>query len=445
MPETQEVVHALFCDFFERGIRYFFPDVLLRATGPANEARPSLTFHHRTDGGLELQWMGACYDCQRPGRSFTEDQLRLLAAIGAVLSARYRNIFHAVSAATPQLFAGLAEDRYVSAFLDHTPYLDEFGLPAERNVVADAIEVLRESSLLTYENRRISTGVLLVGAGEDPYNRVRELPAGALPYTSTLVSIKSFHRLCDGLNTVFLVNREGMLVDLVDIEQFSNACDSARLPAPSPSRYRAHCLATLFGGHICLVLTPNGEIKVFAGGVQVVHFMEGRWHLTDLREKYREFRQAIGDQKLAERLFAVALNLAENRRGGLFVLLDEPESARRLVAPLDLLEKELLETDLSEASHKAQVHYLLRRKHVLELEMSVLQSIARVDGGIVMDREGRLLAFGAILRHTGASWAAQDGGRTTAAVQASRFGLAIKISEDGLVSFYRNGSQVWEI
>jgi hypothetical protein len=81
--------------------------------------------------------------------------------------------------------------------------------------------------------------------------------------------------------------------------------------------------------------------------------------------------------------------------------------------------------------------------------MSVLQSIARVDGGIVMDRVGRLLAFGAILRHSGASWAAQDGGRTTArttaAVHASRFGLAIKISEDGMVSFYRDGEQVWEI
>ncbi len=149
-------------------------------------------------------------------------------------------------------------------------------------MVADAIEVLRESSLLTYENRRISTGVILLGAGEDPYNRVRLTPPDALPYANSLVAIKSFHRLCDGLNTVFLVNREGMLVDLVDVEQFSKSCGAAHLPAPSAARYRPHCLATLFGGHICLVLTPNGEIKVFAGGVQSFHFMEGRWHLTDI-------------------------------------------------------------------------------------------------------------------------------------------------------------------
>jgi hypothetical protein len=439
MPETSEIVHGLFCDFFERGVRYFFPDAELSATGSA-ETSPSLTFRNRTDGGLELEWMGTRYECRRNGQAFTEDELRLIGAVGGVLSARYRSIYHGVSAAPAHLFAGLPEDRYVSAFLDHSPYLDEGGLPAARNVVADALQVLRESSLLTYENRRISTGVVLLGAGEDSCRPVPLLPEDALPYTNSLVAIKSFHRLCDGLTTVFLVNREGVLVDLVDIEQFCKACGVAELAAPSAARYRPHCRATLFGGHICLVLTPNGEIKVFAGGVQVFHFMEGRWHLTDIREKYREFQKAVGDPSLAERLFTVALNLGESRRGGLFVLLDRAESVRDMVAPQDLLEN-----SLAEASHKPQVHYLLRQKQVLELEMSILQSIARVDGGIVMDRAGRLLAFGAILRHTGAFGAAQDGGRTTAAVHASRFGLAIKISEDGMVSFYRNGSQVWEI
>ena len=36
-------------------------------------------------------------------------------------------------------------------------------------------------------------------------------------------------------------------------------------------------------------------------------------------------------------------------------------------------------------------------------------------------------------------------GLTAAAAYASRFGLALKISEDGIVSFYRAGACVWEI
>lgn len=384
--------------------------------------------------------MGARYHCQCPGRPFSEDQVRLLGAIGAVLSARYRSIFSAVSAAaTSSLFEGLAEDRFVSAFLDHGPYLND-ELPTGPDIMANAIEVMRESSLLTYENRRLASGVILMGGGPDPFHENPVPPRGALPFTNLLVAIKSLHRLCDGLRTAFLVDCNGVLVNLVDVRGFASAHRAAPLPAPSPARYHAHSLATLHGGHICLVLTPNGEIKIFAGGVQVFNFVEGRWRLSDVAEKYREFLLAAGDSALGERLFCAALNLAEHRRGGLFVILDRPEFARDLVAPQDMLENE--EPD---STTKSRIHYLLRHKRILGIELSVLESIARVDGGIVMDRDGRLLAFGAILRNSGEIATAQDGGRTTAAVHASRFGLVLKISEDGLVSFYRGGVRVWEI
>ena len=438
MPETLEFVHSLYADFFERGVRYFFPEAHLTAVGAA-EFHPSLKFGHRTDGALDLEWMGTRYQLERAGRSFTEDQMRLLAAIGGVLATRYRSIFFSgAAAASPQLFEGLAEDRYVSAFLDPAPYLSESEPPSKRDVIADAIEVMRQSSLITYENRRISTGVILASQEPRPRETRAGLPLGAVQYTSELVSIKGFHRLCDGLHTVFLVTPDGLLVDLVDVKRYARAYGDVALPAPSTERYRAHCLATAAGANICLVLTPNGEIKIFSSGAQVFHFLEGRWHVTDMREKYREFHAAIGDTVLAQRLFTVALNLAERRRGGLFVVLDREEFAAGLVAPEDLLESQ-------PAGFSKRVHYLLRRKSVTELEATVLQSIARVDGGIVMDRMGRLLAFGAILRTTGEPMAAQEGGRTTAAVYASRFGLALKISEDGAMSFYRSGVRVWEI
>ncbi|HEY1238953.1 MAG TPA: hypothetical protein VGF16_00290 [Bryobacteraceae bacterium] len=439
LPDALEFANTLYGDFFERGVRYFFPEAELSSRETASEVKHSLALHNRTDGTLDLEWMGNRYRLRRGGRAFTEDQLRMVAAIGDVLSARYRSIFFPESAAaSPQLFEGRSEDRYVSAFLDPSPYTDAGGLSGKRDGIADAIDVLRQSSLITYENRRISTGVILAGAGHDGRELKAQLPDGAVPYTSALVSIKSFHRLCDGLNTVFLVNADGLLVDLVDVERYARAYEDVALPAPSAERYRAHCLATASGGSICLVLTPNGEIKIFAGGVQVFHFLEGRWRVTDMREKYYEFHQAIGDTVLAQRLFTVALNLAEHRRGGLFVVLEQAESAVSLVAPEDLL-------DDQPPGFSKRVHYLLRGKSLADLELTVLQSIARVDGGIVMDRQGGLLAFGAILRTTGEPMAAQEGGRTTAAMYSSRFGMALKVSEDGAVSFYRGGARVWEI
>jgi DNA integrity scanning protein DisA with diadenylate cyclase activity len=261
-----------------------------------------------------------------------------------------------------------------------------------------------------------------------------------------LTSIRSFHRLCDGLQTLALVNEEGLLVELVDVQRWTEVYSGFDLPVPPASRYESHCRATLCGGHTCLVLTPNGEIKVFSEGAQVFNFIDGRWHLTDAVEKYQQWMAAVGNDKLAEKLYRVAVNLAEERRGGLFVILDDAALAAGFIAPGDLLEREL---SLSgSVGSKDQLHYLLRDKLLVDLPATVIESIARIDGGIVMDRDSRLRAFGAILRlgsPVESPEGVAEGGRTTAAIGASRFGNALKVSEDGAVSFYRDGHCVWEM
>jgi hypothetical protein len=198
-----------------------------------------------------------------------------------------------------------------------------------------------------------------------------------------------------------------------------------------------------------MILTPTGEMKIIADGVQVFRFWDGRWRLTDAERKYNLWTAAIGNVELAERLFVAALNLAEDRRGGLLVVLDDPGTLRKLVSKSDLL------ASLPERGHdpvvgsKDQVHYLLHEKRVLDIPSAVLETIARIDGAIVLDQDSNLLlAFGAILRHQDLADLHPEnieGGRTTAAIAASRFGSVLKISEDGLISFFQKGKCVWDI
>jgi DNA integrity scanning protein DisA with diadenylate cyclase activity len=97
---------------------------------------------------------------------------------------------------------------------------------------------------------------------------------------------------------------------------------------------------------------------------------------------------------------------------------------------------------------KDQFHYLLHEKRVLDVPSAVLETVARIDGGIVLDADSNLLAFGAILRHpdlTDLHPEHIEGGRTTAAISASRFGSVLKISEDGMISFFQNGKCIWNI
>lgn len=346
-----------------------------------------------------------------------------------------------------QLFRGAPEDHYVSAFLDPETYASAEVLSSSANRVAAAIEVLRASGMTTYENRRITTGALLFGSMPDPgHTAPRELE-GALRYSGELTQAKSFFRLCDGLRTLALVDTSGRLCDLVDMREWAKPFREMALPVPAPTRYREHCRATLSGGHVCLVLTPAGEIKIFAEGEQVFRFSDGRWRLTDAKEKYRVWENAVGDSDLASRLFQVAVDMAEERRGGLFLVLDDREAAKHLVQPEDLLEAVPNSPQEDQDPSRLDFHYLIRGKRISDTSPSLIESLAQIDGAMVLDSHAEILAFGAILQPLSRTLSAApaEGGRTTAALLASRFGKALKISEDGHISFYRNGQCVWEI
>ena len=449
MPEpilTAPFIDGLYGKLVEGGIGYFFPSAKFDLLEPEPDAGEHRVTRTSRGTSLIVNWLGSRYALTR-GEPFSESELKLLTSIAAVLDSRYRTIVDATRVEQRfELFRGLPEDRYVSAYIDGAPYAQKVWKGPDR--VEDAIEVLRTSSLSTYENRRISTGVLLFGKDPDPCHEAPVTPSDALRYSPALNSIRSFYRLCDGLQTLALVDQNGFLVEVIDVEEWALPFSDTRLPVPAPVRYHTHSAATLCGGHVCMILTPNGEMKVFANGLQVFRFWDGRWRLTDSERKYALWTEAVGDDELAERLFGAALNLAEDRRGGLLVVLDDPKTARKLVSRTDLLSPLPNHGEHPVAGTKDQLHYLLHQKRVLDVPSAVLETVARIDGAIVLDRESNLLAFGAILRHQDLADLHPEnieGGRTTAAVFASRFGSVLKISEDGLISFFQNGNCIWDL
>ena len=437
-------IDGLYRDLIRGGIGYFFPSVSFQSLDPQSGPRD---FANATgDRSVVVNWLGSRYSLTRD-EPFTESELKLLRSIEAVSDSRYRMVVDATHVEQRvELFRGLPEDRYISAYIDCAPYDEPVWKGPDR--LLDAIEVLRTSSLSTYENRRISTGALLFGKTPDPCHVLPVNPAGALRYSPALTSIRSFFRLCDGLQTLALVDQRGFLAEVVDVKRWAEPYSGISLPVPSPARYRTHSRATLCGGHVCMVLTPNGEMKIIADGVQVFRFWDGRWRLTDAQRKYKLWTAAIGNLELAERLFVAALNLAEDRRGGLLAVLDDPSSASKLVSTTDLLTSFPGPSPGFFVGTKDQLHYLLHHRRVLDIAATVLETLARIDGATVLDRDGNLLAFGAILRHQDVADLHPEnieGGRTTAAIAASRFGSVLKISEDGFISFYQKGKCLWDI
>jgi hypothetical protein len=310
--------------------------------------------------------------------------------------------------------------------------------------VATVIETLRVAAMSSYENRAISSGVLLLDGDQDPRYGRQHAPEHAYRYSQALTGIKSFYRLCDGLETLFLVNRSGVVLDIVEIGRYTAP---EPLPVPCPTPYRAHAQATTAGDSVCIVLSPTHEIKVFAEGLQVFSFRNARWHLLDLEAKYEMWAASVGRRDLAERLFQTALDLADARQGALFVILRDLASLPALVAPGDQLD--VIRATGPAIPSRAQLMHMLSGRTATDLDPAVLAGLARTDGATVMDNSGRLLAVGAILLHTEPpephSSLAVEGARTTAAMAAGRHGAVLKVSEDGLMTFYDRQERIWDI
>jgi hypothetical protein len=438
---------ALYDSLLQAALRQFFG----RATFET-EPIPSLSSDGRLaieptndPSVLTIRWFGSRHVLHVPTtRPFTAHEVRLARAIGNVLAARYRAIFDPKQMLERgELFRGSIEDRYVAAFLDESAVSK--AKSSRVDLIANAIEVLRVAALSSYENRAISSGVLIL-AGADDLARPRNVaPEQTYSYSQALTAIKSFYRLSDGIRTVFLVNRQGDVLDIVEVARYA---ESAPLTVPCAARYRQHALATAGNGQICIVLSPSHEIKVFAEGVHTFSFRNARWHLLDLLAKYEMWQTAIDNRVLSERVFQTAVDLADSREGALFVVLRDPEtSLLQLVAPADQLD--LVRPTVGTIPSRGQLMHMLRGRSVQDLDPAVFRGLARTDGATVMDRTGRLLAVGAILLHTEPpephSTLAVEGARTTAAMAAGRFGAVLKVSEDGLITFYDRQERIWDI
>ena len=441
---------ALYDNLLQSALRQFFGRATFETEPiPSLSSDGRLAIEPTNDPSiLSIRWFGSRHVLHVPQRRpFTPHEVRLAKAIGSVLAQRYRAIFDPRQMLERgDLFRGAIEDRYIGAFLEGPEPGD--GSRARADLVATALEVLRVAALSSYENRAISSGVLLIDSS-GAFARPAAAASGQwYRYSQALTSIKSFYRMSDGLETLFLVDSDGTVLDIVDIARYAASHPEAAMDFPHPTAFRAHALATSGNRNIGIVLSPSHEIKVFAEGVEVFSFRNAKWHLLDVKAKYDMWERAVENAPLARRLFQIALDLADARQGALFVVLRDPAtSLPLLVAPGDRLDAPRGEA--KEIPDRVQLLHMLRGRSVVDIDPSVLAGLARTDGATVMAGDGCLLAVGAILLHAEPvhphSALAVEGARTTAAMAAGRYAAVLKVSEDGQISFYDRQEKIWDI
>lgn len=453
---TVSAATALYDSMLQRALQQFFsravletevvpsePGALPMAIEPSHGGPPGAPANAALT--INVKWFEFRHTLRvTPDRPFTANEVRLARAIVSVLDARYRAMFDPVLMAERlDLFRGAIEDRYVGAFLDDVPYT--IGDVASRaDVIAKAIEVLRVAALSRYENREISSGVLLLDTSFDPARGACRVPP-TLEYAESLTTVKSFYRLSDGLRTAFLVSREGKVLDIVEVDEWDTRADvPGTLTAPVAAPHQAHARATAGNHHICIILTPSHEIRVFAEGAHVFTFRNATWRLIDSTAKYDLWKRAVGNDTLAHLVFQTALDLADLRLGALFVVLRDPAGLDRIVAPADRLDLPHDHEPSDGVIDRRDLLHFAAGRIATDLSPDVFKALATMDGAVVMDSRGTLLAAGAILLHSGPASVEIEGARTAAAFSAAAYGPILKVSEDGHMSCFDQGRR-WEI
>ena len=451
-------VVGVFHMVLRRTLEHFFPDAVLDVAGDRSiidwDGSADETYYRLHDDieglGVEIEWLGTRLMFQ-PGNPspLLATERRMVEVIVEAIDMRFRGLFNQELSHRFDRFQYQTEDLIVADYLDS---IAPYRIPA-------ALEALRVAALSTYENRKVSTGALLLGTEHDQAAPAYTNIEGAPSFTARLTAIKGFHRLCDGVRTLFLVDRQGDLVRLIDIARWAETTQGSEpLAHPCPRPDVSHAKATRSGGHVCLVLSPAQEIKVFAEGTMMFSFSDARWRLLDIPSKFAVWCAAVGRsgwRDLAAALFQAALNLCEARLGALFVVLRDPEqSVPQLIAPADQITSQIVADDpqdpenLSPKHAKRALHHVVRGMKLADIEPSVLEAIACLDGAVVVDLNGRLITFGAILRiapETLELGRAVQGARTLAGLAASQHGPVLKVSEDGYITMFLKGRRVWEI
>jgi len=303
--------------------------------------------------------------------------------------------------------------------------------------LTDLFSALRNLAEQSYENKALTFGCLI-----DCRDKSKAQRDAAFPHD--FLKLKKFRLFSDGYRTAYKLSANGC------VKGFCALTEPRKKPPgssyfPEWSRDLAtHCVASAIG----ISLTRQGDILIIESGTLRFTYRLGKWqywnhtHLVDLLQNAARAQRVPPSKipKVARTMYRSALDVSFRRSGGLFVLLRNNKNLRQLVHPGDAIR------DIQRRDIETYFDNALPSKNIQTLSRSIITELTSVDGAIVLNNKGEILAYGAVLEpKKKGRISREEGSRTKAAIGASNYGLAIKISSDGDITVYAKGKKLMKI
>ncbi len=354
--------------------------------------------------------------------------LRSLPAAALVAAHQFQSINRS-NGLSPALRRAL-RDTVVVEFLAQHPIWHDSGCDP-RTLIAETLEYLIELSGTRVEAQHLTHGVVLTDAlTDDPRITVR--------YPSGMRDAKRSPLLFDGQRSVLVVDQAGRARTELQRHRLE------RLLPDTPLSHEAVRFVDS-GSVVALASQQMGGIGFFLRNDRSIWtFVDGRPLVIRRGERWKAFpiwltqglQEAVGAGTAVDLVVQAALIVSTLDKGAIFGIMGSLDGLDSAVAIKDRYDLRN-ESDPTAMYPETRLHHLI---DAAEPDPETLARLGTLDGATLVDCNGSLLAYGAILTTRDSQ---HEGARTAAAKTLSLLALTVlKVSQDGEITVFRDGSVI---
>lgn len=318
--------------------------------------------------------------------------------------------------------------------------------------VLGIINALQKWASRTYEGATVKLGILVnLGTNADSTNPV---------HYSDIINSDFFALFTDGISSFVEFDKNGQLIGYLNLK------NPKTVPTVSP--YGFDRLARICNDkRVGIVLTERGDILVFYARQLIFAKRNGNWCVYSHEEVIRLLYNNVSytAKQIRRAIYNTALDCSFAYKGACITYVNKDKAMEALshIDAADIISEEHFEMkkklELEEAEklynignakkiieryslsyedflNKNQytktmaIRKIVAGKKLFELDRKLIEEMTSVDGATIIDYDGTIIAVGAIIKIEAGS---KGGGRLAATTTMAKYGVSIKVSQDGIM------------
>lgn len=305
------------------------------------------------------------------------------------------------------------------------------GQPTHEDLIDRTLDFLIELSGSRVESHDLTHGVLIT-------NVLRDDPRLRFAYPEDVRTAKRAPLLFDGERSLLVVDYAGRArteLELHRMDRLGSAGSDVEDVVGEVEGGSFVAEATRRLGGMGFFLREDRTIWAFVDGMPLLMRRAEHWTAFPLQLTTSVSRM-IGGGAAAEIVVRSAFIISGQRHGAILAIVSDEAALEGVVAMKDRYDLRN-EIDPEAMRPETRLHHLIDAQ---DLDEHTLARLAALDGATVLDRDARLLAYGAVVTTSDSQ---HEGARTAAARALSeRADIVLKVSSDGDITIFREGAAV---